>query len=117
MRPIFFVGFVFMSSCTTVEFVRKDITPQKQGILRYSPTSSPETENKYKTEVNKKAQQFCETDFTITKEYQAMGESKSSTGFGTGIGFGNGGGASSSIMVGTSVPSNSMYNYVEFICK
>lgn len=117
MRLVFFSTFLFMVSCTTVEFVRKDIIPQKQGILRYSPTSSAETETKYKSEVTKKAQQFCGTDFTITKEYQALSESKSSTGFGTGIGFGSGGGASSSIMVGTSAPSQSMYNYVEFTCK
>jgi hypothetical protein len=102
-----------MCGCTTVEFVRKDLTPQKQGILRYTPPSNANREAEYKNEVNKKAQEFCGGDFNITREYQAMEESRSSVGVGTGFGIGR----QSSVLIGGAGPRESMYNFVEFVCK
>lgn len=99
--------------CTTVEFVRKDTSPQKQGVLRYSPTSNTKKEAEYKGKVNEKAQEFCGGPFTITREYQAREESSSSVGVGTGFGIGG----RSSVLIGGSGPRHSMYNFVEFVCQ
>ena len=99
--------------CTTVEFVRKDITPRKQAVLKYAPASSPEREAKYRIEVNKQAANFCGGEFDITKEFQAREETGSSAGIGTGFGIGS----SSSIFVGGSDRSTAMYNFVEVACK
>ncbi len=114
LSPLIY-GLIFLSicGCTTVEFVRKDLTPQKQGILRYSPPSNASREAEYKTEVAKKAQDFCGGDFQITREYQAMEESRSSVGIGTGFGIGR----QSSVLLGGSGPRESMSNFVEFVCK
>ena len=109
---IFFI-LLFLAGCTTVEFVRKDLKPQKQGVLRHTPPSSPEKEVKYRDEVKKQAGNFCGGEFNITKEYQALGESRSSAGIGTGFGFGSGSG----IFVGGSDRPEVMYNYVEFVCR
>lgn len=102
-----------ISSCTTVEFVRKDLTPEKKGVLRYAPPSDTKQELKYKAEVNKKATEFCGTDYKITREYQALDESDSSVGVGTGFGFG----ASNTMIIGGSRPTRSMANFVEFSCE
>lgn len=107
--------FLLLCSCTTVEFVRKDTVPTKQGILRHLPPSSGDKEVKYRDEVKKKAQEFCGGDFTITKEYQALDESQSSTGIGIGTGFGYS--SRSSVYMGGSSPARSMYSFVEFTCK
>lgn len=102
-----------LTSCTTVEFVRKDVTPQKQGVLRHSITSDEKKAAEYRAEVNKKAREFCGTDFTITKEYQAREEARSTAGIGTGFSIGR----SSSLFIGGMGPSSSMYDFVEFMCK
>jgi hypothetical protein len=102
---------LFLVGCTSVDFVRKDLSPQKQGILRHSPTTDASKAEKYRQEVDKKATEFCGGKYHITKEYQAQDESNSSTGVGTGFGFGGGG-----IMVGASSPNRSMYNFIEFSC-
>jgi hypothetical protein len=110
-RLAFSLIVLFLSGCTTVEFVRKDQVPQKQGVLRYLPTSSASKEAKYREKVNEKAREFCGGEFKITKEYQAREETGSSTGIGTGIGFGHAG-----IMLGGSRGSTAMYQFVEFVC-
>lgn len=101
-----------LCGCTTVEFVRKDVTPQKQGILRHSTTSNPKREAEYKEKVNEKAREYCGGDFQITREYEARDVSSSSVGVGTGFGFGR----SSSVLVGGSAPTQNMYSFVEFTC-
>jgi len=114
MKHLFtFILFFGVCGCTTVEFVRKDLTPHKQGILRHSPPSSGSREAEYRDLVNEKARQFCGGDFTIVREYQALDESRSTAGVGTGFGFGN----RSSIIVGGAGPKQTMYHFVEFICK
>lgn len=104
---------LFLTGCShTVEFVRRDTSPQKQAVVRYSPTEKPDVEAKYRDDLQKKATQFCGGDYQITREYQARDESRSSAGVATGVGFGSG-----AIMVGGGGPSTSMYNFVEFTCK
>lgn len=104
---------ILTSGCVSVEFVRKDLTPEKKAILRHSPPSSSESESEYKELVKKKATEFCGGEYVVTKEYQAQDISDSSVGIGTGLGFGN----HSSIMIGGSRPTTSMYNFVEVSCK
>lgn len=101
-----------LSSCTTVEFVRKDTVPQKQAVLRYEPSNNANKEAKARNEVAKKAREFCAGDYEITKEYQARQNTGASTGVGTGLGIGMGG-----IMVGASRDTSTMYNMVELSCK
>lgn len=103
---------LLFSGCTTVEFVRKDIAPEKKAVLRYVPPANEKKAAKYKDEVNKKAQEFCGGEFNITKEYQARQPTGTSTGVGTGIGLGMGG-----IMLGSSQESTAMYNFVELSCQ
>src|SRR5215217_713793 len=68
----FFLPLVFLSAgCTSVEFVRKDLSPQKQGILRFTPASTSAGEAKVRDKVHNKASDFCGGPFEITKEYQA----------------------------------------------
>ncbi len=109
---IAFFSVALLSACTTVEFVRKDLSPTKQAVVRYLPANSEKKEAKYKAEVNKKATSFCEGAYDITKEYQARENTGTSTGVGTGFGIGMGG-----IMLGSSQENTAMYNFVEFTCK
>ena len=67
----------------------------------------------YKTKINEKAREFCDGEFTVTKEYEALEQSRSSAGIGTGFGFGGG----SSILIGGAGPSQTMYQFVEFKCN
>jgi hypothetical protein len=103
-----------LTACTTVEFVRKDLSPQKQGILRYAPTSSEKREAEYREKIKKAATDFCGGDFDITKEYQAREYTGHSSGVGVGTGFGVGVGG---IAIGTGQQSTAMYNFIEFTCK
>lgn len=100
------------SGCTTVEFVRKDYSPTKQAIVRYSPSSSEKSRTKYRQEVDKQAKNFCEGNYQIVKEYQARDETGSSAGVGTGVGMGMGG-----VFIGGSSRNTAMYNFVEFTCN
>ncbi len=104
---------IFFSGCVSVEFVRKDISPEKKAVLRYSPPSSIEREAEYREEVKKKATEFCGGEYQVTKEYQARDLSDTSVGVGTGFGIGS----HSSIMIGGSRPTTTMYNFVEVTCK
>ena len=104
---------LFTFSCShTVEFVRRDTSPQKQAVVRYYPTDTAEKEAKYREDLKKQALSYCGGDYTITKEYQARDESNSSAGVATGFGIGN-----SSVMFGGAGPRTTMYNFVEFVCK
>jgi hypothetical protein len=40
VKIFFMLLFVLTSGCTTVEFVRKDVVPTKQAILRHAPPSN-----------------------------------------------------------------------------
>lgn len=111
-RTLLFACFTLICGCTTVEFVRKDLAPQKQGVLRYLPTTNAEKEAKYKAKVNDQARDFCGGEFAITKEYQALKDSDVSTGVGTGVSFGMGG-----LFLGGSSRDETMYNFVEFVCR
>jgi hypothetical protein len=113
IRNLILLLLLLTSGCVSVEFVRKDLTPEKKAILRYSPPSSEKKDAEYREEVKKKASEFCGGDFQIVKEYQERDISDSSVGVGTGFGFGN----HSSIMIGGSRPNTSMYNFVEISCK
>jgi len=101
------------ASCTTVEFVRKDLSPQRRAILRYAPQSNSEHEAKYRTKLNQQATDFCGGNFQIIKEYEALQETNNppSIGFGTGFGYGGSG-----IIVGGSAPSSRTYHFVEINC-
>lgn len=110
---LFITLFFLICGCTTVEFVRKDFTPSKKGVIRHSLTSNPSRQAKYRELVNAEAKNFCGGEFEITKEYQAREETGSSAGVGTGVSIGR----SSSIFIGGSDRSTAMYNFVEFICK
>jgi len=111
---VLLLGLIILTSgCVSVEFVRKDLTPEKKAILRHSPPSSGEREAEYRELVKKKASEFCGGEYVVTKEYQAQDISDSSVGIGTGFGFGR----HSSIMIGGSRPTTSMYNFVEVSCK
>lgn len=101
-----------ISGCTTVEFVRKDTSPVRQGVLRHSPPSNDEKALEYRKKVDEKATAFCGGPYNITKEYQAMDEAPSSTGVGTGFGVGT----SSTIFIGGSNRNSAMYSFVEFTC-
>jgi hypothetical protein len=99
------------SGCTTVEFVRKDLTPKKQAVLRYSPPSSEKSEAKYRAKLNEQATSFCGGPYTVLKEYEALQDSGRSTGVGTGVGLGFGG-----ILIGGSSQQQEMYHFVEIAC-
>lgn len=105
--------FLLICGCTTVEFVRKDFTPSKKGIIRHALTSNPSRQAKYRELVNKEATSFCSGEFEVKKEYQAREETGSSAGVGTGVSIGR----SSSIFIGGSDRSTAMYNFIEFVCK
>lgn len=111
MRHLFFLFALVLAGCSTVDFVRKDLSPHKQGVLRYTPTSSTDREAKLKDQVGKKAGEFCAGPFEITKEYQAREDTGSGAGVGTGFGFGGGG-----LLIGTSTRNTALYNFVEFKC-
>lgn len=103
---------IICSGCTSVNFVRKDFTPQKQAVLKYQATSDSNKDQKYKNKVDKEARQFCGGDFAITKEYQAREYTDTSSGVGTGFGVGFGG-----VMLGASQSDTAMYTFVEVACK
>ena len=106
---------LLLASCTTVEFVRKDLTPEKKAVLRYSPPSSEKRAADDRAELDKQARKFCGSDFKITKEYEAREQSGSTgigTGVTTGVGFGVGG-----VMIGNSVPTTEMYHFVDITCQ
>jgi hypothetical protein len=109
---LFFCWVFLLSSCTTVEFVRKDQTPRKQGIIRHAIPSNEKRAAEYREKVATEARAFCGGEFEITKEYEAREDSGISTGAATGFGVGFGG-----IMLGGSNRGTSMYNFVEFVCK
>lgn len=104
------IGF-FLSACSTVEFVRKDTAPTRQGVVRYFPTDDAEREAKYRADLDKKATEFCGGQYKVTREYQALEEGHTSTGISTGFGVGAG-----AVFVGGSNRGSTMYNYVEFSC-
>lgn len=104
---------VFLSGCTSVEFVRKDFTPRRQAVLKYAPPGSESREVKYRIELSKQATNFCSGEYDITREFQAREETGSSAGIGTGFGIGSSG----SIFVGGSDRSTAMFNFVEITCK
>lgn len=110
-RVLLLTFVVMIGGCTTVEFVRRDTSPEKKGILRYSPTSSASKESKYRDKVSKEARGFCGGEYEITKEYQAREDTGTSTGVGTGMSVGMGG-----LMVGAAHRNDELYNFVEFRC-
>lgn len=114
VRLFFAITFLFlMTGCTTtVEFVRKDLTPRKQAVVRYYPSSSAGSEAKYRAEVDRQAVIFCGGGYDITKEYQARDETGNSAGVGTGVGIGMG-----AVYLGGASRDTAMYNFVEFACK
>lgn len=112
-RSLLFTLFLLICGCTTVDFVRKDLTPTKQAVVRYSLSSSPSREAEYRTKLNRLATDFCGGEYQITKEYQAREETGSSAGVSTGFAIGR----RSSIFVGGSGRATAMYNFVEFVCK
>lgn len=111
-RLTIILALVFCSACTSVTFVRKDIAPQKQAVLKYPSTSDTKKEEKYKSKLNKEVHQFCGGDFVIKKEYQAREYTGTSSGVGTGFGVGFGG-----VMLGASQNDTAMYNFVEVSCQ
>lgn len=113
MKKIILFSMLLSSvSCTTVTFVRKDFSPQKQAVLKYSPTDDAKKEEKYKAKVAEESRKFCGGDYTINKEYQAREATGTSTGVGTGFGVGFGG-----VLLGTSQSNTAMYNFVEVSCN
>lgn len=115
MKLALTVLFFFLAACTTVEFVRKDLTPRKQAVLRYPPQTDAKREGEYREKLNRQAAEFCAGPFKIEREYEALESEDRSSGVRTGIGtgFGVGGGA---IFVGGSNRSPTMYHFVELSC-
>ncbi len=123
MKTLILLLFLVLTGCTTVDFVRKDLTPHKQAVLRYEPTSNPKTEEKYRAKLNEQSTNFCGGNYSIVKEYEALTETPRSsgvttgvgTGFGTGrrgMGFGFGG-----LVIGAPAGSSEkMYHFVEIDC-
>lgn len=109
----FITTLLLVSGCTTVEFVRKDLSPNKHAVVRYSLPSDSNREAKYRAELEKQATNFCGGAFQVTKEYEAREQTGSSAGLGTGFGIGR----SSSIFIGGSDRATAMYRFVEFDCK
>ena len=106
-----------LSGCTTVDFVRKDLTPEKRAIVRYPPQSKPESESKYRAELESEATEFCGGPYEITREYEQLTETPGTTGIGTGLGFGYGRrGFGTGLALGTSFPQERTYHYVELAC-
>lgn len=114
-RAIGFTMILALTGCTTVEFVRRDLTPSKKAILRYSIPSDANSDTKYRAELDKKAKSFCGEKYKIAKEYEAR-EDSGSTGVGTGVSTGIGIGAGA-IMIGGSRPTTTMYHFVEIECE
>lgn len=110
-KYISLVALLTLHSCTTVEFVRKETSPERRAVLRHSPPSNEKRAAKYKAAVDKKATEFCGGPYTIAREYQALETSKSSVGIGTGFG------SSSSVIIGSSMPSRDLASYVEIVCR
>lgn len=107
---------VLLTGCTSVEFVRRDLTPVRQAVLRYPPQSDADGEAKHRAELTKKAVEFCGKDFKIVKEYEAL-EKNDDSGMRTGIGTGFGMGAGGAIFIGgSSGSSERMYHFVEISC-
>lgn len=112
MKNLFvLISVSFCVGCTTVTFVRKDLSPTKQAVLRYAPTDNAKKEEKYKAKVASESRQFCGGDYSVMKEYQARENTGTSTGVGTGFGVGFGG-----IALGSSQSNTAMYNFVEISC-
>ena len=80
--------------------------------MRYLPPSSDAREAEAREQITKQATAFCGGEFNITKEYQALSPRSSSVGIGTG--FSTGG---SSIIFSSANRSETMYNFVELVCK
>ena len=113
---ILLIAMFFVSGCTTVEFVRKDLTPKKSAVLRYAPQSDPGREAEFRAKMNQKANDFCGGKFEITREFEARDETGTSTGIGTGIGVGSGRGFGTGVIIGGSAPNTAMYHFVEIAC-
>ncbi|MFN8792163.1 MAG: hypothetical protein ACK5Y2_11975 [Bdellovibrionales bacterium] len=103
---------IFFAGCTTVEFVRKDISPRKQAVLRHWPASSPKEEKEYRDKIEAQAREYCQGDYQIEREYQAREETGSTVGIGTGYGVGMGG-----VILGGGRQGTAMYNFIEVSCK
>jgi hypothetical protein len=110
-KNILTVILFFIGGCTTVEFVSKEVTPTRQATLRHLTPSSNTSYVDYRDKVNKKASEFCEGDFEITNEYQALEESNSSTRASS-IGLGSG-----TIFAGGAHRGPTTYNMVEVACR
>jgi hypothetical protein len=106
---------ILVTACSTVEFVRKDFTPHRQGVFRSSTTASESRQAKDREEINQKAKEFCGGEFTVTKEYQALEPTRTTAGVGAGLGMGIG--TNSAFMLGSSTATERMFNFVEFVCK
>lgn len=116
MKYLASITMLVLTGCTTVEFVRKDLTPAKLAVLRYPPQSNAADEEKYRTQLSQKSKEFCGGDFKIVKEYEALeksGDSGMRTGIGTGFGVGGGGGI---FIGGSSGSSERTYHFVEIAC-
>lgn len=105
-----------VAGCTTVDVVRREITPTKQLVVRYVPQSNPDKEAKRRDLVNQKAREFCGGEFHITREYEALEETGGSTGVGIGTGFGYNRGFGTVFSVGTAARNTQMYRFVDIAC-
>lgn len=113
--PILLV--LFTGCATTVEFVRKDLTPEKRATLRYPAGSSKEQQ--YRDKLTEQARGFCGGEFKITREYEAREETGGSTGVGTGIGAGLGrhSGIGVGLSLGTANRNTAMYHFTDISCQ
>lgn len=115
MKSLAFLTILMLTGCTSVDFVRKDLTPTKQAVLRYPPQSDADGEAKHRAELTKKANEFCGGEFKIVKEYEAL-ENNNDSGVRTGIGTGFGMGGGAIFIGGSSGGSERMYHFVEIAC-
>ncbi len=113
MRNFILLTLLFLSACTTVEFVRKDTLPVKKAVLRHSVPSDEKKSGEYRAKINSESRAFCGGDFVISKEYQALQETGGSAGIGTGFGVGG----STSVFFGSVDRRTDLFNFVEIECK
>lgn len=102
--------------CTTVDVVRKDLSPTKLLVLRYTPQSDHDREAQRRDIINQKALDFCGGEFHIIREYEALEETGGYSGVGIGTGFGFHHGFGTAVSVGTTTPHSQMYRFVEVEC-
>jgi hypothetical protein len=106
------VFFLWITGCTTVKFLRKDISPVRKAALMYPLPSSSEREKEYRNEFRDQAREFCSGDYYVIREYQERHPTGSAVGLGTGFGIGS----HTGVIIGGTQMSSEVFTFVEIGC-